>query len=192
MKPPNVAVLFARRDSCYKLLGGVDVYDADRDARSFTGGCPVIAHPPCRSWGRLRNAAHIVRGEKELARFAVRAIWANSGVLEHPAGSLLWDDMGLPKPGVDIGPGFTLEVNQCWWGHLAQKKTWLYFYGIPANQIPRLALSIHRPPRVINSSKAARQKSGRKEVTKAQREATPIDLALWLVAAVARQQKKNK
>lgn len=54
----DVAVLFARADSIYKGLPGVDVYDADRDARTFPGGCPVVAHPPCRAWavsGRLRS-----------------------------------------------------------------------------------------------------------------------------------------
>lgn len=54
----DVAVLFARQDSTYKALSGVDVYDIDRDARTFQGGMPVVAHPPCRAWGRLRAFAN--------------------------------------------------------------------------------------------------------------------------------------
>ena len=56
-EPRTVAALFCRRDSNYKLLPGVDVYDADRDARTYDGPHPVIAHPPCRGWGELRHMA---------------------------------------------------------------------------------------------------------------------------------------
>ena len=45
----QVAVLFARADSIYKTLPGCDVYDIKRDARTWPGGCPVVAHPPCRA-----------------------------------------------------------------------------------------------------------------------------------------------
>lgn len=50
----QIAVLFARQDSIYKTLPGCDVWDIERDARKWPGGCPVVAHPPCRAWGRLR------------------------------------------------------------------------------------------------------------------------------------------
>ena len=43
---PVVAVLFARRDSVYKTLPGTDVYDADRDARTYDGDGPSLCHPP--------------------------------------------------------------------------------------------------------------------------------------------------
>ena len=33
----TVAVLFARADSHYKALPGVDVYDMERDARTYDG-----------------------------------------------------------------------------------------------------------------------------------------------------------
>jgi len=51
----RTAILFARKDSIYKQLPRTDVYDLERDARTFTGGRVVIAHPPCRAWGRLRT-----------------------------------------------------------------------------------------------------------------------------------------
>ena len=46
-----VVVLFVRADSIYKTLPGVECYDEARDARTWPGGCPVVAHPPCRTWG---------------------------------------------------------------------------------------------------------------------------------------------
>jgi len=40
MNGRQVAVLFARSDSNYKAIPGCDVYDIERDARTFGGGCP--------------------------------------------------------------------------------------------------------------------------------------------------------
>jgi len=66
-----VAVLFARRDSIYKTMPDCDVWDIERDARKWPGGCPVVAHPPCRAWGQLSHMANPRPDEKELAIFAV-------------------------------------------------------------------------------------------------------------------------
>lgn len=41
-----VAVLFARADSNYKAMQGVDVWDAERDARRWPGGEPVFSTTP--------------------------------------------------------------------------------------------------------------------------------------------------
>ena len=67
----TVAVLFARADSHYKALPDVDVWDIERDARKWSGGSPVVAHPPCRSWGRLAHMAKPRPDEKYLARLVV-------------------------------------------------------------------------------------------------------------------------
>lgn len=45
-----VAVLCVQRRTQYRDLPGVECYDIDRDVRTFAGGMPVVAHPPCRSW----------------------------------------------------------------------------------------------------------------------------------------------
>ena len=63
----KVTILFARADSNYKTLQDCDVFDSRRDARRWPGGCPVVAHPPYRAWGRLRHFARPRPGEKELA-----------------------------------------------------------------------------------------------------------------------------
>lgn len=51
-----VAALFVQSRGVYSSLG-VEVFDVHRDARTFDLACPVVAHPPCRGWGRLRHLA---------------------------------------------------------------------------------------------------------------------------------------
>lgn len=173
----NVAVLFARADSIYKTLPGCDVYDIERDARTWPGGCPVIAHPPCRAWGRLRHFARPRADEKDLALWAVKQVRAWGGVLEHPAHSSLWPAAGLPSPADRDGfGGWTLPVFQHWFGHRAEKSTFLYIVGAEPRAIPALPLRIDRPQFVISSTK-----SGRPKVSKREREATPADFAKWLI-----------
>ena len=94
-----VAILYARSDSIYKTLEGCDVWDATRDARNFPGGCPVVAHPPCRAWSALAHLAKPRPDEKDLARHAVKVVRECGGVLEHPISSRLWADQKLPQPG---------------------------------------------------------------------------------------------
>lgn len=185
----DVAVLFARSDSVYRGLVS-DVWDAERDARLFGGGCPVVAHPPCRAWGRLRHMAKPRADEKALAIFAVDQVRAWGGVLEHPAFSTLWGAAGLPLPGErDAFGGWTLPVSQSWWGHRAEKATWLYIVGIVPAQLPIFELRLGEATHVISSSGRRRdgtRATGRPECTKAEREATPLRLAEWLVEVAAR------
>lgn len=185
-----IAVLFARADSNYKALPGVDVWDVERDARRWPGGCPVVAHPPCRAWGRLRHMANPRPDEKDLAFFAVACVRAYGGVLEHPAHSSLWAAAGLPPPGErDESGGWTLPISQYWWGHRAEKATWLYIVGVRPADVPLLPLVLGEAPCVIGSS--CRRADGtrakrRPETTKAEREHTPKALAEWLVDLASR------
>lgn len=185
-----VAVLFARADSHYKAIDGLDVWDAERDARKWGGGCPVIAHPPCQAWGRLRHFAKPRPDEKALALFAVDQVRRFGGVLEHPAGSTLWEAAGLPEPGQrDTFGGWTLPVCQHWWGHRAEKATWFYVVGCEPGQVPDIPMVLGGSSHVIAQhrtlSDGSRLKKGmpgwRPEVTKAEREHTPPQLAAWLV-----------
>ena len=133
-----IAVLFARQDSRYKQLNGYDVYDIDRDARNYNGNDPVVAHPPCRAWGRLSHMANPRPDEKELAYFALKQVRKNGGVLEHPKGSKLWKEAPLPMPGElpDEFGGFTILVDQYHFGHVARKWTHLYIVGIKPEEVP--------------------------------------------------------
>ena len=176
----RTAILFARKDSIYKQLPRTDVYDLDRDARTFPGGNVVIAHPPCRAWGRLRAFANPRPDEMDLARFAVRCVRENGGVLEHPAFSTLWDDQELPLPGfgIDEFGGWTFAVSQHWFGHRAEKLTWLYVCGISPYQLPRYDLQLGDSTHVVAPSKG---RNDRPSITKAEREHTPEPFAVWLL-----------
>lgn len=174
----QIAVLFARRDSVYKSIPGCDVYDIDRDARTFTGTAPVVAHPPCRAWGKLRAFAKPRPDEKDLALFAVDVIRRNGGVLEHPEGSTLWNAAGLPLGTArDEWGGFTLSVDQFWWGHKIKKSTWLYVVGIEPSELPPIPLKFD----AVFYSFRKRSYHPLPEITRAEREHTPLALALWLV-----------
>ena len=175
----TIAVLFARADSHYKTLPECDVWDIERDARRWPGGCPVVAHPPCRAWGRLRHFAKPRKDEKELALWAVEQVRRWGGVLEHPASSSLWPVAGLPAPGaVDAWGGWTLPIVQQWWGHRAEKKTLLYIVGCIPSELPAMPMVLGQASHVIQTRKRS---DYRPHVTKAEREHTPPRLAQWLV-----------
>lgn len=181
----DVAVLFARQDSTYKALSGVDVYDIDRDARTFQGGMPVVAHPPCRAWGRLRAFANPRPDEMNLARLAVALVREFGGVLEHPAGSTLWAAQMLPLPGGarDQYGGWTFAAPQMWWGHKAEKATWFYIVGVAPADMPPVPLVLGDATHVVQSRK---RQDYRPHITKAEREHTPPELAAWLVEVARR------
>src|SRR5690606_15729155 len=165
-------------------LSGVDVWDEARDARRWPGGCPVVAHPPCRAWGRLRHFANPRPDEKDLARWAVRQVRQWGGVLEHPADSTLWHDQGLPRPGQrDQFGGWTLAAPQKWWGHKAEKATWFYIEGCNPTDIPPLPYMMRAAAYVGQSRK---RHDYRPHITKAEREHTPPALAAWLIALAAK------
>lgn len=191
----RVAILFARADSVYKTLPGCDVYDIDRDALTFSGGMPVVAHPPCRAWGRLRHFAKPRENEKALAHFAVEQVRRYGGVLEHPESSTLWPAAGLPVPGQrDNFGGWTLPIHQFWWGHRAQKRTLLYIVGCEPSEIPSIPIQLGVSDCVIRLDKRRPDGSHirkgdpdwRRPLNPAEREHTPPALAAWLVELARR------
>lgn len=178
----TVAVLFARKDSHYKQIVGTDVFDIARDARTYDGPHPIVAHPPCRGWGAFAWRANVRPDERNLARLAVSLVRAFGGVLEHPAGSALWKDQMLPSPGErDQYGGFTLPIDQHWWGHKASKRTYLYIVGVEPRNVPEIPLVMSEPTHVIGDCGRASLGTKRPEVSKAEREHTPPELAFWLV-----------
>lgn len=196
-----VAALFVRADSIYKTMPGVDAWDIDRDARNWPGGCPVVAHPPCRGWGRLSYFAKPAPGELDLGPWAVEQVRRWGGVLEHPKDSKLWAAAGLPLPGqVDARGGWTLPISQHWWGHRAEKMTWLYILGLLPRDLPEIPMRMGDATHVIAQSRNRRKDGSRPrkstgdprftgwrpEVSKAEREHTPPPLAEWLVELARR------
>ncbi|UNK44020.1 hypothetical protein MNO14_08225 [Luteimonas sp. S4-F44] len=185
---PAVAVLFARCDSVYKSDPRCDVYDIDRDARTWLGGMPVVAHPPCRSWSRMRTFAKPRPGERDLAVWAIDQVRRFGGVLEHPSGSALFRELALPRPGStdrDSFGGWVMPVSQKWWGHRAEKRTWLYIVGADPSSIPAFPLSLGEAERVCGLWSGRDRSRARKEIGPAEREHTPPALALWLVDLAA-------
>ena len=179
-----VAVLFARADSIYKTMQGCDVWDIERDALKWPGGCPAVMHPPCRAWGRLRHFANPRPGEKESAIWAVNQVRTWGGVIEHPAFSSLWKTAQLPCPGsIDEFGGWTLPVLQFWFGHKAEKATWLYIVGCKPGSIPEIPLILGEATHVVAQN---RRHKTRPELSKADRERTPQRFAEWLVDLASR------
>jgi hypothetical protein len=180
------AVLFAREDSVYKSLD-CDVWDANRDALKWQGGAPVVAHPPCRLWGALWRLSTAPETERRLALWAVDQVRAWGGVLEHPARSKLWAAKDLPRPGQRDGfGGFSLFIAQYWWGHKAEKNTWLYVCGCEPSDVPEMPYCIGEATHTIAQSSRRQRLRLRPEVTKAEREHTPPALAAWLLELARR------
>lgn len=48
-----IAALFVEEGGAYYGLPDVDLWPESRDARSYHGPHPVVAHPPCSRWCRL-------------------------------------------------------------------------------------------------------------------------------------------
>lgn len=138
-----IAALYVETGGCYFGLPDVDPWDEARDARRYAGPWPVVAHPPCQRWGAL-GVASFARWGGEHNRpgndggcfaAALSAVRRYGGVLEHPAKSMAFAAYGLRKPiaGTWSGSddeGWVCEVWQSAYGHLANKATWLYAYGL--------------------------------------------------------------
>lgn len=130
-------------DGCYSGLPGVDPWPEARDARRYTGPYPVVAHPPCTRWGRYwhgsPSAPHQFNLGEDAGCFAaaLTAVRNHGGVLEHPRDSRAWPFFGLktpPRSGgwvpADRFGGWTCYVEQCQYGHEAQKPSFLYAKGV--------------------------------------------------------------
>lgn len=176
----RVAVLFARSDSIYHSMPECDVYDIERDARTWQGGMPGVFHPPCRGWGRMRQFAKVRKGERQLAVWAIRRVREHGGVIEHPAESRLWARCHLPRPGrmPDRHGGWSARVDQFVFGHRAEKATWLYIVGVGPDGIPEMPIRGGAPTHCIRPTKAYPRLPS---ITKREREATPPPFARWLV-----------
>lgn len=126
----DVAALFVRSiGSPYAAFPGVSLFDLARDALSFDLSCPVVAHPPCRGWGRLRHLSKHAQTELDLARWSLFVVRHCGGVLEHPIASRLWSAFGIRAGVRDSFGGLLVPVDQSAYGHRAQKRTGLYLVG---------------------------------------------------------------
>ena len=137
-----IAALYVEDGGAYSGLEGVDVWGEARDARTYPGPWPVVAHPPCQRWCRFAPGIEVVHGYRvgdDGGTFAaaLAAVRRFGGVLEHPAGSLAWAAHDLPTPTASSGwttslfdGGASCYVEQGRYGHRMRKGTWLYAYGV--------------------------------------------------------------
>jgi hypothetical protein len=133
----TVAALYVEKNGPYFGLPGVEPWDIERDARQYAGPYPVVAHPPCKTWSIMGQCRpELVRGQDGgCFEAALRAVHQWGGVLEHPAHSHAWRAFHLPRPPWEgwarslTDEGWTCEVDQFRYGHRANKRTWLYYFG---------------------------------------------------------------
>lgn len=165
------------------LIGAENCWGLERNAKLYDGPGPVIAHPPCGPWGKLRWNCRLQ--DPECGPRAVDQVREFGGVLEHPAGSLLWKECGLPLPFASI-PGlvsreWAISIDQCDWGFPARKSTWLFFVGVDPRSLPPMP-----PPGVptmtIGTAREARK--GKTCLPKTMRHVTTPALARWLLESI--------
>ncbi|WP_240047667.1 hypothetical protein [Sphingomonas panacisoli] len=138
-----MAALYVESGGVYFDLPAVDPWPAYRDARTYAGPHPVVAHPPCQRWGRFWHGSTRKPHQFKLGddggcfEAALSSVRAFGGVIEHPADSRAWAHFGLPIP--KRGAGWTAPdefggrpcyVEQGNYGHDSRKPTWLYAVGV--------------------------------------------------------------
>jgi len=168
----------------YAAIDDVDCWGVERDATTYAGPCPVVAHPPCGAWGRYFYKAH---DDGHTGPIAARQVREFGGVLEHPRNSTLWKHCQMPAPGQfpDEHGGYTIAVLQCDWGHVATKHTWLYIVGCDIRNLP--PMPARRPPVQAPYRKPnGRLSSPLERMKKSARHLTPPAFAAWLVELASR------
>lgn len=176
----KIAALFVRKDSVYKTIPGVDCYDIDRDARTFPGGMPIVAHPPCRTWGKYSHRAKAPDGEHELALWAVEQVIKWGGVLEHPVGSRLEFPLLINNKRTNL-----YKLNQGWFGHLVLKPTLIYVVSKePIFLVKKLMDACDDRP--LKDNHLTPRYRELENLSHKQREETPIEFAEFLVSIARR------
>ncbi len=136
MKSDRCVALFVdRRGPYFDLVE--ECWDIERDAMTYDGPLPAVLHPPCARWSKLAHLAELkygipIRQDGGLFRSALRTLRRVGGILEHPAGSMAWDEFRLPKPKVcgwwtvdAFSPFASAMVYQSSYGNPYRKPTWL-------------------------------------------------------------------
>ena len=143
-----IPVLFAEKNGVYFNDARFDPWCIERNAMNYKGCKPVIAHPPCKRWGRYWSGGpssknKLLKGDdNNMFAHSLWVVRTFGGVIEHPEASHAWAWFGLKKPpkkggwiiADDFG-GFTCCVEQGNYGHKARKATWLYINKISPTEL---------------------------------------------------------
>jgi len=134
-----IAALFVETDGIYYNDPRIEPWDIQTDGRNYKGPHKVIAHPPCKRWGRYWSGGPSVKirkykgDDENCFAYSLWAVRTFGGVIEHPEASHAWTWFGLRKPPKSGGwikadnyGGLTCCVEQGHYGHRARKATWLY------------------------------------------------------------------
>lgn len=173
----NVAALYVDVEHGPYPALAADVYGVARDAGTYAGPLPVVAHPPCGPWGRYKARCN------QDPQTAIDAVWLVrrwGGVLEHPIGSTLFRHMDIPtgdwdnpERTTDRWGGYTIKAPQWSWGHRSTKDTILYIVGT-ADLPPLFDRQCATEPRAV-------ERLGKRE-----RRMTPGPMAWWLCNLASR------
>src|SRR5208337_3685547 len=105
-----ISALFVETNGCYWGIPDIDPWDKTRDARTYTGPWPDVAHPDCKRWGRFWHGStrkphqFILGDDGGCFASALTSVRRWGGVLEHPADSHAWSAHFIAKP--SRGPGW--------------------------------------------------------------------------------------
>ena len=200
-----IAALYVQPKGCYSNLPDVDPWPESRDARTYAGPWPVVAHPPCARWCRLAGLVEARWGHRRgddggCFEAALNAVRRWGGVLEHPAHSKAFSAYGIPAPGRGgwqrtICGGFVCAVDQGHYGHPAKKATWLYAFGVGALPSMQWATIPDSKSQALVSwcGNKVKLASHRRRLFPNEASATPIpfrDLLLSIARSVVRQTKE--
>jgi hypothetical protein len=199
----KIAALYVLSGGPYFGIENVDPWDESRDARTYRGPYPVIAHPPCERWGRYWGGGPMLHGtpkqkflgdDKGCFAHSLWAVRTFGGVIEHPEASHAWNFYGLRKPPQSGGwvpadqfGGWTCCIAQGNYGHQSQKLTWLYAvrtqrpqlkWGLTPGKV-RIEEGFH------SKSERQRMKKACKRISEIQRIATPEPFRDLLIKMVA-------
>lgn len=157
-----IAALFVETRGIYAFDPGIDVWGIERDARLYNGPRPVVAHPPCKRWGKFWHGSTRKPHQYKLGAdggcfaAALTAVRNYGGVLEHPADSHAWEYFGLQRPkrgkgwiSADRYGGWTCYLEQGHYGHFSRKPTWLYACHVDLPELNWTRLPQRLDPRML-------------------------------------------
>lgn len=196
-----VSALFVHPTGPYPGIPGVDPWGLgcvpSRDARTYTGPHPVVAHPPCAAWGRYARPTPestargpLVGDDGGCFASAFRHVNRYGGVIEHPADTKAFaaHRIRAPLPLPTWSPaGVLLPHRRTWvtwvdqgrYGHEARKPTWLYVVLPVGVEPPMLDWNVANPhPRGGTSPR----RGIIERMSHRQRAVTPHTFAMLLVS----------
>jgi hypothetical protein len=129
----KISALFVETNGIYFNDPIIDPWDIIRNAMNYAGPLPVIAHPPCKRWGRYWSGGPSAKTRRNLgddSNAFAHSLWCVrtfGGVIEHPEASHAWKWFGLNRPVLgewkmaDEFYGWTTCVAQGNYGHKARE-----------------------------------------------------------------------